>query len=79
MISPQKRFAIQDLGAALVASMTPQMIADLLTATLCHDDDERLTDYQSELIGILFDRLVELKPEAVDLAIGLDPATGNQL
>ena len=41
-----------------------------MNATLCTDDDERLSDYQAGLIKILFDRLCELSPEAMDIAVG---------
>jgi hypothetical protein len=70
MLSTQKQFAIRDLGAALVACLNVETIADLMNGTLCADDDERLSDYQAELVRILFDRICELSPEAMDIAIG---------
>jgi hypothetical protein len=71
MITLQQELAIKNLGTALVGHMSPNDVAILMNATLCADDDERLSDYQAGLIKILFDRLCELSPEGMDIAMGL--------
>jgi hypothetical protein len=70
MITLQQELAIKNLGTALVGHMPPNDVANLMNATLCADDDERLSDYQAGLIKILFDRICELSPEAMDIATG---------
>jgi hypothetical protein len=61
---------VDDLGAALVKLCGKSTLADILSVTLSADADERLSDYEVQIVSRLFDRISELVPDAVDMAMG---------
>ncbi len=68
MLSIQRKFAVDDLGAALAGLLPADELARLLNFTIGAEAEPRLSDYQVELIARLHDRLCDLRPDAVQVA-----------
>lgn len=60
-------------AGVLVKLLSPSQVADLLNATLCAEDNELLTDSESELAQWLHDGLCQNCPAAIDIAVGVLP------
>ena len=59
-----------DVARVLATLCDVDTVAGLLNATLCRDDDPRLSDYQLSLANAVFNRLCALRPEAIAVAQG---------
>ena len=62
------RPSTKEIATVLTKVMTSEQLAVVLNALLTCDQDETLTDRESELGTALFDRIADLSPEAVGIA-----------
>ena len=57
-----------NIASALVKLLTPEQVAAIIDATLCANDDERLTNIEALAATMLFDVLCAASPLALWIA-----------
>ena len=71
MMTLQTKAAVKTTAAILHKLCTPQVLAEILSVTLCADAEPSLSDYEAIMAAELFDKIGDLSPEAIEIAQGL--------
>jgi hypothetical protein len=66
------RFSLNDIAEIMALTLPKETLATIVAIWVGADDDDRLTEQQSEVACLLFETLCQKRPDAVALATGAE-------